>query len=77
VVGEEHREEASEIPDGDVVAGLLRQHADVTEAMDRVRNARGEDRALPTLTCSPVRFSAFKKAVADHAEKEEHEEFPP
>ena len=127
---DEHRKEASELPEGDIVAILLRQHADITEAMERVSGADGEqlatdfealrsfltaheiaeqtvvrpvtqetastdeaaarnaeeeqaDKALVELTRMGTHASGFKSAfakfskdVADHAEKEEHEEFP-
>jgi iron-sulfur cluster repair protein YtfE (RIC family) len=126
----EHREEANEMPEGDLVAILLRQHADITEALDRVtratdgqlatdfealksflsahetaeqtvvrpvtqetaseeeaaaRNAEEAeaDKSLAELTAMGTddprfrsTFAKFKKDVAEHAEKEEHEEFP-
>ena len=125
-----HRQEADELPDGDLIAILLRQHADITEALERVKAASGEQRAIDfdalktflkaheTAEQTVVRpvsqetasdaeaaarnaeeeeadkalaeltgmgaddpsfesmFSTFMKNVADHAEKEEHEEFP-
>jgi hypothetical protein len=40
----QHREEAARLPDGDVVGIVLRQHADITEAMERIKSARGQDR---------------------------------
>jgi hypothetical protein len=125
-----HRKEAAKMPSGDLVAILLRQHADISDAMDRVSGASGEqlaadfealrsflmahetaeqtvvrpvaqetaseaeamarnaeeedaDRALAELSALgtaaadfKVSFAKFMKAVADHAEREEHEEFP-
>jgi hypothetical protein len=125
-----HRHEAAQMHDGDVVAILLRQHADITEALDRVTKSQGDERAtnfealksflaaheaaeqkvvrpVSQETAGPdeaaardqeekeadqalaeltklgassqefgAKFSAFKKAVSDHAEHEEHEEFP-
>jgi putative heme transporter len=65
---EEHREEASEMPDGDVAAGRLRQHADITEAIDRVRNARGEDRAAS--------FEALARFLAAHEAAEQASRAP-
>jgi hemerythrin superfamily protein len=127
---EQHRHEADELPDGDLIAILLRQHADITEALERVsssaaaeratdfealktflkahetaeqtvvrplsqetageaeaaaRNAEEEeaDKALAELTGMGVEdpsfgsmFKTFMRDVAEHAEKEEHEEFP-
>lgn len=127
----EDRKEADELPDGDVLAILYRQHADISEALDRVSESSGEERkanfdaivaflkahetaeqevirpVVETESSSPdeaqlrndeeseadaaiqellgldvdsdefdTKFEAFKTAVADHAEREEHEEFP-
>jgi iron-sulfur cluster repair protein YtfE (RIC family) len=117
---DEHRAEANQMPDGDLVAILLRQHADATgEQLARdfdalktflkahetaeqtvvrpvtqetasgaeaaARNAEEEeaDKSLSELTGMGTddpnfksAFADFKKDVADHAEREEHEEFP-
>ena len=60
---QEHRQEAAQRPDGDVIAILLRQHADITEAMERVQNARGEDRI--------TNFEALKKLLKAHETAEQ------
>jgi Hemerythrin HHE cation binding domain len=124
------RKEADDLPDGDVIAVLLRQHADIREGLDRVTNSKGElrrqnfiaikaflasheaaeqsvirpvsevtagaaeatsrneeeqeaDQVLAKLSALDVdsadfdsQFADFVKAVSDHAEAEEHEEFP-
>jgi hypothetical protein len=127
---QEHREEAARLPDGDLVAILLRQHADITDSMERIKAARGENRAngwtaLTTFlkahetaeqeVVHPIsrktasdeqaearlkeereadeaiveltrigpdnaefgpKFAEFADDVHEHAEREEHEEFP-
>jgi hemerythrin HHE cation binding domain-containing protein len=40
----QHREEAEQLPDGDVVGIVLRHHADITDAMERIKSARGQNR---------------------------------
>ena len=40
----QHRQQADELPDGDVVGIVLRHHADITEAMERIKASRGENR---------------------------------
>jgi hemerythrin superfamily protein len=40
----EHRQQADELPDGDVVGIILRHHADITDAMERIKAARGDSR---------------------------------
>jgi len=39
-----HRQQADELPDGDVVGIVLRHHADITDTMERIKSARGENR---------------------------------
>jgi hypothetical protein len=127
---QQHRQEADQRPDDDIVGVLLRQHADILESVDRVKNAGDASRAadwdaLVTLLTAhekaeqavvrPVtqqtagveeanarnaeeseaeraiaelaalgadsadfgaRFAGFATSVHDHAEREEHEEFP-
>ena len=67
-MGEEHREEASEMPGGDVVAGRLRQRADTTEAMARVSNARGKDGAAS--------FEPLPRFLAEHEPAEQASRAP-
>jgi hypothetical protein len=125
-----HRHEAAHLPDGDIVAILLRQHADITDSIERIKAARGKNRvngleALATFLTAhetaeqqvvrPVsertagggeaqariaeerkadaalaelvsmgaahpefgpKFAEFADSVHEHAEREEHEEFP-
>ena len=127
---DQHRAEAAQLPDGDLVALLLTQHAEIIDALDRVTSATGDElmvafEALSTYlkaheaaeqtvvrpvteeTAAPgaaeariteertaekalaaladmgvddadfkAVFASFKKDVLEHAEKEEHEEFP-
>jgi hemerythrin superfamily protein len=124
---DEDRDKAEELADGDLIAILFRQHADIREALDRVTRSSGEQRkanfeaiksflvahetaeqkvvrpivsgdeeaeernaeekeadaAIAELSALDVdsnafgtKFSAFKKAVGDHAEAEEDHEFP-
>lgn len=41
---DKHRAEAAQMADGDVVAVILRHHADITDSMDRIAGARGGNR---------------------------------
>ena len=124
------RAEAAKLPEGDVVAVLLTQHATVRDMLDQVKNSTGDQRqqtftalaglltAHETAEKSVIRpvtedtagaavvqarnaeeahadevvaklklldvtsgdfetkFAEFTQAVSDHAEAEEHEEFP-
>ena len=127
---EEDRKQADKYAAGDLLGVLYRQHAEITEALERVANSKGEERrsnlaaavafmkrhetaeqkvvrpivleahqhaeadsrnaeeheadqAIAELTAMDVdseefqtKFTAFKKAVSDHAETEETHEFP-
>ncbi|MGV9253851.1 hemerythrin domain-containing protein [Streptomyces sp. NPDC003697] len=124
------RDEAARMPEGDVVAVLLDQHARIRELFGQVRTSRGDERkrtfddlrallavheTAEEIIVRPVaagtagkaeadarnkeeaeankvlaelekmdldsadfdtRLAAFEQSVLDHAEKEEHEEFP-
>jgi len=124
------RADAASLPDNDIIAILLRQHADIRDMMARVLDSEGTSRqkrfaelkdfitahekaeqavlrpvtrgtAGPDVTDERMReeaeaekvlthlehldassdtfvdeFASFEKAVSDHAEAEEHQEFP-
>lgn len=42
---QQHRNEAAALPDGDIVAVLLRQHADITDSMERIKTGSADSRA--------------------------------
>jgi Hemerythrin HHE cation binding domain len=130
VSANEDRREADKYAEGDLLGVLYRQHAEITEALERVAGSKGDerssnfaaavdfmsrheaaerkvvrpiveganepaeakarneeesqaDKAIAELTALDVdgddfetKFKAFAKAVADHAETEETDEFP-
>jgi hypothetical protein len=59
----QHREEADRLPDGDVVAVVLRHHADITDALERLKGASGE-----TLASG---WEALKKFLKAHETAEQ------
>jgi hemerythrin superfamily protein len=127
---EEDRKQADKYAEGDLIGVVYRQHAEITEALERVSGSSGEERAnnwaevvaflkrheaaeqkvirpivegadqggeaqdrddeeskadaaIAELTALDVdssefetKFAAFVKAVSDHAETEEKQEFP-
>jgi hypothetical protein len=60
---QQHREEAAKLPEGDVVGIVLRHHADITEAMERIKTADGDERAKG--------WEALKKFLKAHETAEQ------
>ena len=59
----EDRSKAAKLPEGDVLAILYRQHADITEALDRVTNSKGAERK--------ANFESIKSFLTAHETAEQ------
>jgi hypothetical protein len=60
---QDDRAHADKYAEGDLLAVLYRQHADITEALDRVSDSKGEDRS--------TNFAAAKSFMTRHESAEQ------
>ncbi len=60
---EEDRKQAEKYAAGDILAILYRQHADITESLDRVSDSKGEERS--------ANFAAATKFIKKHETAEQ------